>query len=113
MPWSLRDVAACLRVCGRAPSTPLLLSTILVALCVCVCLLDAGCVHVLKHTHVTAAAVPCRALDWERKSLAAGLKWNLTEPEREELYRSWGVDPDTKERKLQLVFKLWSKETLG
>lgn len=68
--------------------------------------------HVLTHTRVTAAAVPCRALDWERKSLAAGLKWNLTEPEREELYRSWGVDPDTKERKLQLVFKLWSKETL-
>lgn len=73
------------------------------------CVLDAGAD---THTHVTAAAVPCRALDWERKSLAAGLKWNLTEPEREELYRSWGVDPDTKERKLQLVFKLWSKETL-
>jgi hypothetical protein len=53
-----------------------------------------------------------RALDWERKSLAAGLKWNLTELEREELYQSWGVDADTKERKLQLVFKLWSKETL-
>lgn len=55
---------------------------------------------------------PLRALDWERKSLAAGLKWNLTEAEREELYRAWGVDPDTKERKLQLVFKLWSKEAL-
>lgn len=54
----------------------------------------------------------CRALDWERKSLAAGLKWNLTEAEREELYRTWGVDADTKERKLQLVFKLWSKDTL-
>lgn len=53
-----------------------------------------------------------RALDWERKSLAAGLKWNLTETEREELYQAWGVDPDTKERKLQLVFKLWSRETL-
>ncbi|KAF6264491.1 hypothetical protein COO60DRAFT_1457603 [Scenedesmus sp. NREL 46B-D3] len=53
-----------------------------------------------------------RALDWERKSLAAGLKWNLTETERDELYRAWGVDPDTKERKLQLVFKLWSRETL-
>jgi hypothetical protein len=54
----------------------------------------------------------CRALDWERKSLAAGLKWNLTETEREELYRAWGVNADTKERKLQLVFKLWSRETL-
>jgi hypothetical protein len=53
-----------------------------------------------------------RALDWERKSLAAGLKWNLTEAEREELYRAWGVDADTKERKLQLVFKLWSKDVL-
>lgn len=59
-----------------------------------------------------AVRLSCRALDWERKSLAAGLKWNLTEPEREELYRGWGVDPDTKERKLQLVFKLWSKEIL-
>lgn len=51
-------------------------------------------------------------MDWERKSLAAGLKWNLTESEREELYQAWGVDSDTKERKLQLVFKLWSKEAL-
>lgn len=53
-----------------------------------------------------------RALDWERKSLAAQLKWNLTEGEREELFREWDVDVDKKERKLQLVFKLWSPETV-
>lgn len=72
----------------------------------------APCLIPLLLTPLWAPASVCRALDWERKSLAAGLKWNLTEPEREELYRSWAVDPDTKERKLQLVFKLWSKETL-
>lgn len=54
-----------------------------------------------------------RALDWERKSLAQQLKWCLNEQEREELFRSWAIDPDTKERKLQLVLKLWSRETLG
>lgn len=69
-------------------------------------------IHSLFLMLLSVPGTVCRALDWERKSLAAGLKWNLTEPEREELYRTWAVDPDTKERKLQLVFKLWSKETL-
>jgi hypothetical protein len=62
---------------------------------------------------LTVCFVFCRALDWERKSLAAQLKWNLTEAEREELFRAWSVDPDTKERKLQLVFKLWNRETVA
>lgn len=53
-----------------------------------------------------------RHLDWERKSLAYQIKWVLNEEEREALYQDWNIDPLSKERKLQLVRKLWDKETL-
>ncbi|GFH07837.1 kinesin motor domain-containing protein [Haematococcus lacustris] len=46
-----------------------------------------------------------RALDWERKSLARALKLSLDDAGRDALFAAWGVNSDTKERKLQLVHK--------
>lgn len=54
-----------------------------------------------------------RALDWERKSLAQALKWEYEDEEREELYEAWRIPLGSKERKLQLVLKLWSREVRG
>ncbi|KAK9830021.1 hypothetical protein WJX72_009242 [[Myrmecia] bisecta] len=49
-----------------------------------------------------------RKLEWERKFLAQQLKWDCTPEEREEMFLQWNVHRDSKERKLQLVRRLWS-----
>jgi hypothetical protein len=43
---------------------------------------------------------------WERKSLAAALRYSMDSSERNSLYSEWGVDPGSKARKLQLVAKV-------
>ena len=53
-----------------------------------------------------------RKLDWERRWLAAQMKWDFTADERLELFTEFGVSADGKERKLQLVRKLWAPDTI-
>ena len=53
-----------------------------------------------------------RKLDWERRWLAAQMKWDFTPDERLELFTEFGVSSDGKERKLQLVRKLWAPDTI-
>ncbi|KAL0046102.1 hypothetical protein WJX82_002585 [Trebouxia sp. C0006] len=53
-----------------------------------------------------------RKLDWERRWLAAQMKWDFTSDERLELFTEFGVSSDGKERKLQLVRKLWAPDTI-
>lgn len=48
------------------------------------------------------------SLQWERKKLAHDLKHTFTNDERERLFQEWGINPYSKERKLQLVNLLWS-----
>jgi hypothetical protein len=45
-------------------------------------------------------------LQWERKSLAQAIKYNLDDDRREALYSAWDINNTTKERKLQLVHKV-------
>lgn len=53
-----------------------------------------------------------RKLDWERRWLAAQMKWDFAAEERLELFTEFGVAADGKERKLQLVRKLWAPDTV-
>jgi centromeric protein E len=36
------------------------------------------------------------------------MKAQVTEEEREELFRRWGVPVDSKQRRLQLMYKVWT-----
>jgi hypothetical protein len=45
-------------------------------------------------------------VQWERKSLAQAIKYNLDDERREALYTGWDINNTTKERKLQLVHKV-------
>ncbi|KAL6746673.1 hypothetical protein V8C86DRAFT_2444898 [Haematococcus lacustris] len=51
-------------------------------------------------------------MQWERKSLARALKLSLDDAGRDALFAAWGVNSDTKERKLQLVHKVWHPTTV-
>ena len=51
-----------------------------------------------------------RARQWERKFLAAQLKLDFDDEEREELFLTWNVHRESKERKMQLVRKLWAPD---
>lgn len=53
-----------------------------------------------------------RKLEWERRWLAAQMKWDFAAEERLELFTEFGVAADGKERKLQLVRKLWAPDTI-
>ena len=53
-----------------------------------------------------------RKLDWERRWLAAQMKWDFTPDERLDLFTEFGISSDGKERKLQLVRKLWAPDTI-
>ena len=48
----------------------------------------------------------------ERKWLATQLKFEFTEEERRSLFEQWNVATDAKERKIRLIRKLWSAETV-
>ena len=53
-----------------------------------------------------------RKLDWERRWLAAQMKWDFAPDERLDLFTEFGISSDGKERKLQLVRKLWAPDTI-
>lgn len=48
-----------------------------------------------------------RSLKRERELLARQMRTRLSNEEREDLYRRWDVPLETKQRKLQLVHKIW------
>ena len=47
---------------------------------------------------------------WERKFLAAQLKLDFDDGDREELFLAWNVHRESRERKTQLVKKLWAPD---
>lgn len=49
-----------------------------------------------------------RSLKRERDLLAKRMRGRLCTEEREDLYKRWGIPVDAKQRKLQLVHKLWT-----
>lgn len=49
-----------------------------------------------------------KALTRERDMLAKQLQKRLTKNERENLFLKWGIGLNTKNRRLQLVLRLWS-----
>ena len=63
-----------------------------------------------RSTCQTSQYVPC--MQNERKWLATQLKFEFTEEERRSLFEQWNVATDAKERKIRLIRKLWSAETV-
>lgn len=51
-------------------------------------------------------------MQWEQKWLSGQIKWDTDEQEREEMFLSWNVHRESKQRKLQLIRRIWSPETL-
>ena len=49
-----------------------------------------------------------RALRRERQTLSKLLRKRFTEEERLKLYQKWGIELNSKQRRLQLVNRLWS-----
>lgn len=49
----------------------------------------------------------------ERKTLSVSLKQTMSESEREALFQTWDIPAGSKERKLQLVQKLWTPAALS
>ncbi|KAE8725603.1 Kinesin-like protein NACK1 [Hibiscus syriacus] len=49
-----------------------------------------------------------RSLRRERQTLSKLLRKRFTEDEREKLYQKWGIELNSKQRRLQLVNQLWS-----
>lgn len=49
-----------------------------------------------------------RTLKRERESLMKFLKSSFTSAERDEVYKQWGIPLDSKQRKLQLVYLIWT-----
>eukprot|EP00891_Asterochloris_glomerata_P003556 jgi/Astpho2/3556/fgenesh1_pg.00057_%23_33_t len=64
----------------------------------------------------TAAAArlskAARKLEWERRWLAQQMKYEFTPEERADLFVSWNVHRDSRERKLQLTRQLWAPTTI-
>ncbi|KAH9318766.1 hypothetical protein KI387_020535 [Taxus chinensis] len=58
--------------------------------------------------HVISLASSARALKRERELLAKRMRSRFTSEEREVLFAKWEVPLESKQRKLQLVQKLWS-----
>ncbi|CAM6072154.1 unnamed protein product [Sphagnum tenellum] len=61
--------------------------------------------HLLPASPLTTSS---RSLKRERELLARRMRGQVTEEEREELYIRWGVPVDSKQRKLQLMHKVWT-----
>ena len=49
-----------------------------------------------------------RALKKEREQIAKRMRTSLSEEEREEVYRRWGIPICAKQRKLQVAYKVWT-----
>eukprot|EP00884_Botryococcus_braunii_P023657 jgi/Botrbrau1/9976/Bobra.0012s0070.1 len=61
-----------------------------------------------NHSACPALIKARRKLEWERKWLAQQFKWDFTPEEREDMFLQWNVHRDSKERKLQLLRRVWS-----
>ncbi|XP_065880817.1 kinesin-like protein KIN-7G [Euphorbia lathyris] len=59
-------------------------------------------------TQIVSPASSIKSLVREREFLARQLQKKYTKRERDELYQSWGIDLETKQRSLQLARMLWT-----
>jgi hypothetical protein len=65
-------------------------------------------VHGISEARTFTVICSSRSLKRERELLARRMRGQVTEEEREELYIRWGVPVDSKQRKLQLMHKVWT-----
>ncbi|KAE8667388.1 Kinesin-like protein NACK2 [Hibiscus syriacus] len=63
----------------------------------------------IEDGHTLTLASSVRSLHRERQTLSKLLRKRFTEEEREKLYQKWGIELNSKQRRLQLVNQLWSK----
>ncbi|KAJ7297443.1 hypothetical protein O6H91_Y056900 [Diphasiastrum complanatum] len=63
---------------------------------------------VFQDENVAFLSTSCRGLKRERELLAKRMRIRLTPEERDELFSKWGIPLDTKQRKLQLAYKVWT-----
>ncbi|KAJ8772560.1 hypothetical protein K2173_027737 [Erythroxylum novogranatense] len=59
--------------------------------------------------HVISSETSMKALNRERQFFAKQLQKKYGEKEREELYQKWNIKLDSKQRRLQLAFRLWTE----
>nr|PNR40469.1 hypothetical protein PHYPA_017871 [Physcomitrium patens] len=64
--------------------------------------------QLIHRAHSPSSSNSTKSLKRERDLLAKQMSRRLPNEEREDLYIRWGVPLDTKQRKLQLVYKLWA-----
>ncbi|KAK9129604.1 hypothetical protein Sjap_010091 [Stephania japonica] len=63
---------------------------------------------VLEGGHEVSPASSARALSHERRMLCKRMHRKLSEQERESLYQKWGIELDSKQRRLQLAYRIWT-----
>ncbi|XP_039006997.1 kinesin-like protein KIN-7E isoform X2 [Hibiscus syriacus] len=62
----------------------------------------------IEDGRILTLASSVRSLRRERQTLSKLLRKRFTEDEREKLYQKWGIELNSKQRRLQLVNQLWS-----
>lgn len=65
---------------------------------------EGGC----EEDESASLAASCQALKREREQLAKRMRARLTVEEREEVYQKWGIPLDSKQRKMQVAYKVWT-----
>ncbi|KAJ8647924.1 hypothetical protein MRB53_000947 [Persea americana] len=63
--------------------------------------------NVLENGRIVTPATSMKVLRREREMLSKQMQKRFSEVERENLYQKWGIALDTKQRKLQLAYRLW------
>ncbi|KAF7810834.1 kinesin-like protein KIN-7E isoform X1 [Senna tora] len=66
-----------------------------------------------KDEQSATVASSMKALRREREALAKLMQKRLSEEEREDLYEKWGIQLDSKRRRMQLANLLWSSTNMG
>ncbi|KAL4303500.1 hypothetical protein GQ457_10G024660 [Hibiscus cannabinus] len=64
--------------------------------------------HAIEDGRTLTLASSVRSLRRERQTLSKLLRKRFTYEEREKLYQKWGIELNSKQRRLQLVNQLWS-----
>ncbi|KAJ4967486.1 hypothetical protein NE237_019335 [Protea cynaroides] len=64
--------------------------------------------HAMEDGQTLTPASSMKALRREREMLGKQMQKRFSEKEREQLYVKWGIQLDSKRRRLQLVYRLWT-----
>ncbi|XP_071697937.1 kinesin-like protein KIN-7E isoform X1 [Rutidosis leptorrhynchoides] len=62
----------------------------------------------IQDGHTLTSASSIKALQREKAMLSRLMNKRFSEEEKKKLYQKWGVDPNSKRRRLQLINRLWS-----